>query len=243
MSRKRWAAAVAVIMLGVSLAAWSSGSNTNSRGNREEALIIEVKAQNGIVIKGQSNLSRPQPTLGTRCQKGQIKVTTVSGNAGAGSAEQVFGFINISKAVCTLSGYPQVAALNAHGGRVAQAVRTPIQSCSACNPAPNAVTLKPGQTATAALSGTMHPIGKATSCPYYSAFLVTPPDMAQPARVAAMAGPLSGHFPGCTAIMVNPVVPAVPMPPVESTPAGGISSVPVPSTTSGGIPSMTTATP
>ena len=65
---------------------------------------------------------------------------------------------------------------------------------------PPLVTLAPGSVASAMVEGTAVSVGTATSCPTYSALLVTPPNTKKSTRLTAV-------FPGCTPISVHPVVP------------------------------------
>lgn len=159
-----------------------------------------------------STLSRPpQPIAAAECLNGQIKVTSLRGQAGAGNVDQVFGFVNTSKTSCTLTGYPSVAALDAQGTQVAQAepLLVGIGGVHTGATTPPTVTLKSGQTASAIIQGTEVPRGTATSCPSYPAFLVTPPNETQPVMVTAVSGYGPGPFPGCGPIMINPVVPGI----------------------------------
>jgi hypothetical protein len=145
------------------------------------------------------------------CRTGQIRVSSLGGGAGAGNVDQVFGFVNIGRAACSLTGYPRIVALDGEGRQVAVAEHqlTGIGGIKTGDTSPPVVTLKPGETASAIVSGTDIPIGNATVCPAgYPAFLVTPPDMTQPVNVSAVDGSGSGPFPGCsTVIRVNPIVP------------------------------------
>jgi hypothetical protein len=144
------------------------------------------------------------PATGSRCQSGQLSVVPLSGGVGAGSAQEIIGFTNISSTTCTLTGYPGVAALDARGSQVAQAER--IGGAQA--PPVTTVTLAQGQTASAAVSGTAVPTGTATRCPYYApSLLVTPPDLTRSVGVS-IAGSSFGTmgFPGCGVLRVAPVV-------------------------------------
>jgi hypothetical protein len=153
----------------------------------------------------------PLPTGTTVCQTGQLQVSSLGGGAGAGNVDQVFGFVNTGRAACSLTGYPKVAALDAEGQEVAVAEQqlTGIGGIKTGASTPPVVTLKPGQTASAILSGTDIPIGNAVVCPSgYPVFIVTPPDVTQGVKVNAVDGPGPGLFPGCsTRIRINPIVP------------------------------------
>jgi hypothetical protein len=153
----------------------------------------------------------PLPTVTTVCQAGQLQVSSLGGGAGAGNVDQVFGFVNTGRTACSLTGYPKVAALDAGGQQVAVAEQqlAGIGGIKTGASTPPVVTLKPGQTASAILSGTDIPMGSAMVCPSgYPAFLVTPPNVAQGVKVNAVDGPGPGLFPGCsTRIRINPIVP------------------------------------
>jgi hypothetical protein len=68
------------------------------------------------------------------------------------------------------------------------------------NQTPPIVDLAPGETASALLEGTNNPTGTATSCPIYSAILVTPPGETHSVRVGI-------SMRGCTGLEIHPVVP------------------------------------
>jgi hypothetical protein len=153
-----------------------------------------------------SSTSSTSPT-GSRCENGQLSVVPLSGGIGAGNAQQVIGFTNISSTTCTLTGFPGVAALDQQGSQVAQAERfTGAQA-----PPVNTVTLAQGQTASAIVSGTAISTGTATTCPYYApSLLVTPPDLTRSVGVALTGSNFGSRgFPGCGVLRVSPVVPGI----------------------------------
>jgi Protein of unknown function (DUF4232) len=152
---------------------------------------------------------QPPPIPGTRCQNGQLSVTLLSAGAGAGQRDEVFGFSNVSKTSCTVTGYPVVVALDAKGAESAAAepLLEGIGGVHTGATAPPTFTLKPGQSASATIAGDNNPVGTANSCPFYPSFLVTPPDQTQSVEVPARNGNGPGPFPGCVPITVNPVVP------------------------------------
>lgn len=144
------------------------------------------------------------------CENGQIAVTVLSNGAAAGSIGQVFGFVNVSKVACTLTGYPGVAGLDAQGRQVIQARRQLMGMLGGlANGAttPPTVTLRPGQSASAMVEGSDNPVGTATSCTYYPSLLVTPPNLTRPMKVTeTLSGSSIPGFPDCTGIRVDPVV-------------------------------------
>jgi Protein of unknown function (DUF4232) len=146
------------------------------------------------------------------CQNFQISVSDAGGGSGLGHQDQVILFTNHSQSSCSLSGYPGVAGLNAQGGEAVQAERTLGGYLGGVQPGaatPPVVSLAPGQIASATVEGTDNPIGLATSCPYYPYLLVTPPNLADSARltVSDLGRPNNPGLPGCTKIEVHPVVP------------------------------------
>ena len=146
-----------------------------------------------------------------RCQNGQLAVTVLGNGAAAGSVGQVIGFINVSKVACTLTGYPGVAGLDAQGRQVAQAQRQLMGMLGGLAngaTAPPAVTLAPGQGASAMVEGTDNPVGTATSCTSYPSLLVTPPNLTQSTKVTfSLSGSTIAGFPGCSGLRVDPLVP------------------------------------
>lgn len=111
-------------------------------------------------------------------------------------------FTNRSRTTCSLYGYPGVAALNAAGQQVVQAVRTTSGYLGGVASGATApiVDLQPGQSASATVEGTDVPVGSATSCPTYPRLLVTPPNTTVSTTVTA-------SLPGCSPVQVHPVVP------------------------------------
>jgi hypothetical protein len=148
------------------------------------------------------------------CQNDQIHVAAIRFGAAAGSVAETLGFINVGGQSCTLSGYPGVAGLDAQGVQAVQAIRDiqgmlgGLQSGSTTLPV---VSLAPGQTASADVEGTDNPVGSATSCEYYPALLVTPPNLTQSTSITDVGfqgpGTAAQGFPDCSGLRINPVVP------------------------------------
>jgi hypothetical protein len=122
-------------------------------------------------------------------------VTPGQSNGAAGSITVPVLFRNISHRTCTLQGYPGVAGLNAAGQQVVQAVRTPFTHVGP----PSAISLAPGQTASAPVQGSDVPVGTATTCVSYPKLLVTPPGETHSQQVVVT-------LPGCNGLRVGPVV-------------------------------------
>jgi len=152
-----------------------------------------------------------QTSAGPPCRNGQIAVTDAGGGAGLGHLDQVLLFTNRSQSTCFLYGYPGVAGLDGQGNQVVQAERTLNGYLGGLQPGATTlptVSLSPGQTASAMVEGTDNPEGTATSCPYYPAFLVTPPGLTDSVQVMLPAGgDEPSGFPGCSRIQVHPLVP------------------------------------
>jgi hypothetical protein len=160
------------------------------------------------------SITLPPPTVmpGSPCQTGQLRVSLGASEVALGNIGQAILFTNVSQTPCTMSGYPGVAALNTHGGQAAEAIRLlsgmvgGLQNNATSAPV---VTLAPGQIGSAEIEGSDNPVGAATSCVYYPAFYITPPDDFDPAFVYAgvVQGSNISGFPGCSPISVNPMVP------------------------------------
>lgn len=136
------------------------------------------------------------------CHDGQISLSEAGGGMGLGHRDEVIVFTNQSRSACFLSGYPGVDGLDAQGREVVQAERTLSDYLGGLwngATAPPIVTVPPAQKASATVEGTDTPTGSATSCPFYPALLVTPPNFTTPERVPV--GLL-----GCSPIEVHPVV-------------------------------------
>ncbi len=144
---------------------------------------VPVTAMTALVT---TTTTPPAGTALPPCHNGQISVSGAGGGAGLGHQDQVILFINQSSSTCALSGYPGVAGLDAQGDQAVQAQRTLGGYMGGLPPGaitPPNVSLAPGQTASAKVEGTDNPVGSATSCPYYPALLVTPPNLTESVRI------------------------------------------------------------
>lgn len=153
-----------------------------------------------------------RPIAGSRCQNRQLKVTTLGSLAGAGNVNLVIGFLNVSKTSCTLDGYPVVAALDAHGteAALAEPLLNGVGGVQSGATSPPTVTLMPGESSSATISGTDMPHGTATTCPSYPSFLVTVPNQMQSVKLPAVESGRANPFPGCSPMTISPVVPGDP---------------------------------
>lgn len=192
-----------VVVLALALAACSSRSARPGSNGRSGAAIPSTSA---IASTSTSTSVVPAPP----CEFSQLHVAALSAGAAGGSAGQAIGFTNVGSAICSLYGYPGVAALNSEGQQVAQASRELSGMRGGKQGGhPVVVNLAPGQTASAEVEGTDNPLAdNQTSCTYYPDLLVTPPGTTQSVRITIQfPGSEIAGFPGCTPIRVNPVVP------------------------------------
>lgn len=147
----------------------------------------------------------PGPTTqASICTTANLKISLGVGQAGAGNVEAPVLFKNIGSTVCTMTGYPGVAALDTSGNQVAQGQRSPsgyFGGLPQGQTTPSTISLQPGSTASAQIENTDNPTNGATSCPSYPAFLVTPPNDLHSVKVTDANG-----FPGCSTLQVHPVV-------------------------------------
>ena len=151
-----------------------------------------------------ANPARPAQVL--PCSAAELAVSPGEAFLALGHVGLALLFRNIGAATCSLFGYPGVAALDAKGGQVVQAARTPsgyLGGLATGRTTPPTVVLRSGQTAAALVEGDQDPQGTARSCPSYPALLVTPPDTKTSFNVSTAT---MGGMPGCTPILVHPVV-------------------------------------
>lgn len=124
---------------------------------------------------------------------------------GAGSAAEELGFLNVSSSLCTLSGYPGVAALNTQGQQIAVATRSDSDGAALTD-----VDLKPGQIAAALVQGSD---GSAVKCGYFTrSFLVTPPNLTRATTVTADSSSAAIGVSGACPISIAPVTPETTQP-------------------------------
>jgi hypothetical protein len=135
------------------------------------------------------------------CQNGQITVSQLNGSGAGGTFYEVLGFLNHSQTLCTLTGYPGVATLNAQGNQVLQAQRRPYANGAIIQ----AVKVMPGQTVSATVAASDTPYGTETSCVRFPAILVTPPGLTVSQTINF--GDSTEAFPGCGVPNVYPVDP------------------------------------
>jgi hypothetical protein len=129
-----------------------------------------------------------------QCLTGNLKVTAGGGDAGAGHSFIPIVFTNTGRAACTIAAYPGVSFVTGDDGRQ---VGDPATRVSASAPA---VTLQPGQAASAALSITNPGVYDPAQCKPVAVrgLRVYPPN-----NTAAAFVPLSGDVQGCSAHVPN----------------------------------------
>jgi hypothetical protein len=177
------------------------------------ATVTTIPPAAGITPTTSTTLPASQLASIPRCTSSELAVSALHIGAAMGNVAEVIAFKNVAAGSCTLSGYPGVAALDARGVQVEQARRslTAYLGGQDTGTAPMTVALQPGQVATATVDGSDNPIGVATSCPYYPSFLVTVPDETHSVVLGGVGwqGPTFAEqgFPGCSPIVVTPVVP------------------------------------
>ena len=208
---KQWRAltrpAALVLAVGVSLAVAGCSSSSKktpapSPTTSPSASPTPSGSPTPTVTPSPSATTTPTPSPTTTpvepaiyCRLSELSVTPGQSNGAAGSITVPVLFKNISQRTCSLQGYPGVAGLNAAGQQVTQAVRTPFTHVGP----PSAISLAPGQTASAPVQGSDVPVGTATTCVSYPKLLVTPPGETHSQQVVVT-------LPGCNGLRVGPVV-------------------------------------
>jgi hypothetical protein len=177
------------------------------------ATVTTIPPADGITATTSTTLPASVVAAAPRCTISHLAVVAQGFGAATGHISEVIRFMNVGAGLCTLTGYPGVAALDARGDQVEQAGRalTAFMGGQYSGTTPMTVALGPGQVATSTVEGIDFPIGTATSCPYYPALLVTAPDETNSVVLSGVGwqGPTFAEqgFPGCSAITVTPVVP------------------------------------
>ncbi|MDQ6781918.1 MAG: DUF4232 domain-containing protein [Actinomycetota bacterium] len=131
-----------------------------------------------------------------------MSISTGTPEAGLSHIGLVFLLKNDGDVACQLNGYPGIEGVVSNGQQItaARSLSGFIGGVRNGGAGP-VVDLNPGQTGSALVEGTDAPVGTATSCPKFTAFLVTPPNTRQTSRIAV------SNFPYCASISVHPVVP------------------------------------
>ena len=193
-TRSRCVIAAAVAVSGLALAGCAtrspspagspsaSGSATAAAASAAPAA-AEPSASPTMSFDPGGPMDRPSAQAVAECTSAQLKVAYTS-NAqirhgalnGMSHADSVIMFTNVSSRTCWTRGYPGVAALDAAGHQLKQAVRG-----QAANGRSPLITLAPGQVASAEVTGDRASCTKLTTFP---ALLVTVPDQRTSTRLA-----------------------------------------------------------
>ena len=196
--RSRCVLAVVTALLAMALAGCASGSPSpgsspspgGSAASSAAPSTAPATSQSpaspaGSVTPGgpRATASSPPLTRATECTSAQLAVAYTN-NAqirhgalnGMNHADSVIMFTNISSRTCWTRGYPGVAALDAAGHQIRQAVRG--RAASGQTPL---ITLAPGQVASAEVTGDR---ASCTSPTTFPALLITVPDQRASTRLA-----------------------------------------------------------
>jgi Protein of unknown function (DUF4232) len=115
-------------------------------GTAALAVIVSSGAQSGTALAPVSSSSSAQPVLTTGCTSSGLRMFVGPGDpVSAALTRYAVDFTNVSRAPCTLGGYPEVAAYRGDGEQVGAAAAR--DTSVAASP----VVLAPGQTAHASL--------------------------------------------------------------------------------------------
>ena len=193
-SRSRCVLAVVTALLAMALAGCASGSPSpasspspdgSAASSAAPATSQSPASPAGSVTPGgpRATASSPPAARATECTSAQLAVAYTN-NAqirhgalnGMSHADSVIMFTNVSSRTCWTRGYPGVAALDAAGHQIRQAVRG--RAASGQTPL---ITLAPGQVASAEVTGNR---ASCTSPVTFPALLVTVPDQRASTRLA-----------------------------------------------------------
>ena len=175
-------------------AAASMASSTTPAGASEASAAAPTTPAAAPATSGADLAAGSTP----KCTKTTLAVSLGAGDAGVGHRSIVVVFRNSGTSACRLHGYPGVAALDANGRQVVQAVRTPNGYLGglASGTALPTVTLARGQRASATIEGLGFNASDGSACTGYQGFLVTAPDDTSSTHLAAatdMCGELQVH--------------------------------------------------
>lgn len=134
------------------------------------------------------------------CKLADLTVSATGSDGGAGHRLVVLVFTNSGSRTCSMYGYPGVAALDADGKQVAQAIRTRSGYMGGLRGTHlPTVVLAPGRAASAGVEALGFNPTDGSACTAYQGLLVTAPDDTS-----------STHLPwgndGCSGLEVHPVV-------------------------------------
>jgi hypothetical protein len=234
--RRRWwrgyrVAIIAVLAVllpsGIGLGLAQAGSHRAS-----PAPVPTAPAPTGSATASPTPSPKPSPVPQDipTCSDNDVSVALVAGGAGLGQWSALIGFTNISTQPCTISGSPNVVAVNLSGASesgqpipASAHVSSPYQSYSAST----VITLGPGEQASAEISGgEIDTSGQA--CPPYQSLRVTPANEYQTWEISSFIPFLGQYAPVCGPFGISPLYPraafdyspdAVISPPPSASPA------------------------
>lgn len=184
----RFALATVTAVSGMTLAACGSGSQGTSNPPDASATASGAPASSSAPAAAQPSVTPGGPMASApagsaaECSAAVLKIAYSDnkqiengGLDGMSHADSVVMFTNVGSGTCRTQGWPGVAALNASGQQIKQAVRG-----TGGKTAP-VVTLRPGQTASAEITGNTASCSTLTTV---AAFLVTAPDQRTSVRLS-----------------------------------------------------------
>lgn len=147
------------------------------------------------------------------CRASQLTVKLGHSEAGGGTAGADIEFINRSKSICSLSGWPKLVAHAANGGS-ARAHRFPAADFAGLAVGVNSgqigvptVVVRPGRRADAIFAAADGPGAQPCGKPYRT-LSVTAPGTIRNAAVSAWIPDLDHFLPSCSQIRLSPVLPS-----------------------------------
>ncbi len=182
-------AAAAVAVSGLTLAGCAAGSPAPAGGSAAAThpgpahpVNATPAASPSMSINPGGPMARASGQAAAECTTAQLKVA-YTGNAqirngaldGMSHADSVITFTNISSATCRTQGYPGIAALDAAGHQLKQAVRGRASTGQI-----PLIVLAPGQVASAEITGNTASCSTLTKI---AAFLITVPDQRTSTRL------------------------------------------------------------
>lgn len=144
-------------------------------------------------------LKSTQTSSLSRCQLGDLRVTTGNSGAAAGTVSLALVFTNVSAASCTVSGKPRVFG-------VTGSVKTTLSDEPlATIPADKPLAVAPGASIEAIIFGLANPQNGAAQCPLpYSSFIVQIPNSSETHVVSTFVPYLGASFPACSPAKIGP---------------------------------------
>ena len=144
------------------------------------------------------------PTGPVACRTSQLHLGTGASDSGMGRRWTTYVFRNHSSLGCTMSGFPAVRLLDAHGRVIAT-----LPSNDATGPV---VRLRPGGSASFGIGQLLNPDYPGQPCPPATTLVVTPPHQAQALSIPTTLAPCGGRLWGAAIQAAAPPAPSPPFP-------------------------------